>query len=156
MTILKSGMSKLSTNNIKIINDDSLCRDCQPCTLGCSLFHFQECNPTKARLQILKNMAEYKFNIIICRQCEDPECVAPCPNESIKIDDRGVIIIDQDECIRCGACADACPYHAIFYNKELDQYLKCDLCAGREGRPVCTEVCPVGALTLSVHEIEEV
>ena len=138
----------------KIIPDDSLCRDCQPCTLGCSLYHFGECDPLKARLRIEKTMTQYKFNIVICRQCENPDCVPVCPNESIAINENEIIIINQDECIRCGACADACPYGAIFYNEELDQYLKCNYCEGRVEGPVCVQVCPVEALVIKNPESE--
>ena len=62
-------------------------------------------------------------------------------------DGRGVVIIDDDLCIQCGACADACPYGSIFYHAGEDRYLKCDLCASRREGPLCVQVCPVGALT---------
>jgi Fe-S-cluster-containing hydrogenase component 2 len=31
----------------------------------------------------------------------------------------------------------------------VDRYLKCDLCTGRDGGPLCVEMCPVGALYLA-------
>jgi carbon-monoxide dehydrogenase iron sulfur subunit len=58
-----------------------------------------------------------------------------------------VIILDE-ECNRCGACAASCTYDAIFYNEAQDRYIKCDLCAGREAGPLCVQLCPVEALTL--------
>jgi carbon-monoxide dehydrogenase iron sulfur subunit len=71
-----------------------------------------------------------------------------CPSEAMVLDDRGVVIILEGECDRCGACAAACPHDAIFYNEPQDRYLKCDLCAGREQGALCVELCPVQALTL--------
>ena len=64
----------------------------------------------------------------------------------------GMVIILDDVCDRCGACAADCPYDAIFYNEAQDRYIKCELCAGREEGPLCVELCPVEALTLGEAE----
>jgi len=133
-----------------------LCRDCQVCALGCSLFHEGECNLGLARVIVTKNMEKYEFDILICQHCEEPNCIAACPSDAMVLDGRGVVIIQDDECHRCGACASSCPYHAIFYHADQDRYLKCDLCAGRDAGPLCIELCPVGALTLvNVEEVAE-
>ena len=139
----------------RIHTDAALCRDCQACTLGCSLYHEGECRLSLARLSVTKDMAKYEFNILICQHCDSPDCIAACPTEgAMLIDERGVVLIVDDVCLRCGACADSCPYDAIFYNEAEDRYLKCDLCTGREGGPLCIELCPVGALTLSEEVIQ--
>lgn len=133
-----------------------LCRDCQACTLGCSLYHEGECNLGLARLQVVKNMARYEFDIVICQHCDEPDCVAACPSEALVVDARGVVIMLEDECDRCGICASSCPYDAIFYYEPQDRYVKCDLCAGRAEGPLCAELCPVGALALGdVAAIQE-
>jgi Fe-S-cluster-containing dehydrogenase component len=134
---------------MKIQTDSRLCRDCQACTLACSLYHEKECNLGLARLVVSKDMARYAFNILFCQHCDEPACLLACPTEAMLRDERGVVLILDDACIRCGACAAACPYNALFYYAPQDRYLKCDLCAGRAGGPVCVELCPVGALTLS-------
>jgi Fe-S-cluster-containing hydrogenase component 2 len=59
-----------------------------------------------------------------------------------------VTIIDE-RCIICGYCRDACPHEAISYHQERAVYLKCDLCRARVNGPVCVEVCPTGALSLT-------
>jgi len=142
-------------NSQRILADATLCRECQACTLACSLFHEGECNLNLARLVVTKDMARYEFDILICQHCDSPDCIAACPTDgAMLIGERGVVIILDDVCLRCGACAAACPYDTIFYNEAEDRYLKCDLCAGREGGPVCVELCPVGALTLSGEVIQ--
>ena len=128
--------------------DAKLCRDCQACTLACSLHHEGECNLGLARLVVTKDMANYEFDIVICQHCDEPDCILACPSEAMVLDDRGVVIILDDVCDRCGACAVACPYDAVFYYEAQDRYVKCDLCAGREQGPICVELCPVEALTL--------
>ncbi len=124
-----------------------LCRNCQACQLACSLAHEGQCHLGLARLQVRKDMAHYAFDIHICRHCADPECVSACLAGAIQLDERGVAIIDDEECIACSNCAEACPYGAIFYDEGTSRYLKCDLCAGRPGGPLCVALCPVGALT---------
>jgi Fe-S-cluster-containing hydrogenase component 2 len=151
---------------MKILARSELCRDCQGCTLACSLYHEGECSLSLARLVVAKDMARYEFHITVCRHCDPPECVAACPVDALSLvrrrhsdgalslNDDGIAVLDDDACIRCGACADSCPYGAIFYHEAQDRYLKCDLCAGREGGPLCVQVCPVGALALAESEAE--
>ena len=133
----------------KVIQTDAkLCRDCQACTLACSLYHEGECNLGLARLVVAKDMARYEFDIVVCKHCDEPDCMLACPSEALVLDDRGVVVILEGECDRCGARATACPHDAIFYNVLQDRYMKCDLCAGREQGALCVELCPVQALTL--------
>jgi Fe-S-cluster-containing hydrogenase component 2 len=125
-----------------------ICRECQVCTLACSLYHEDECNLQRARLTVSKDMARYQFTITLCRQCEEPACLAACPAEAMTRDADGVVRILQENCIQCGACAEACPYHAIMHDPVSDRYYKCDLCAGRPEGPLCVALCPVHALRL--------
>jgi len=151
--VLMTGSSALA-QPYRIQVASNACRDCQVCTLACSLYHEGECSPSLARLVVTKDMAKYEFHITICQHCDSPECIGACPTDAMRMDDRGVVVIVDKECTRCGACASACPYDAIFYNTSEDRYLKCDLCAGRDGGPLCAELCGVGALTLSDAAIE--
>ncbi len=127
--------------------DARLCRDCQVCVLACSLHHEGECNLGLARLVVTKDMARYEFDIVICQHCDEPDCILACPSDAMLLDDRGVVIILDEECDCCCSCAASCPHDSIFYNEAQDRYIKCDLCADREQGPVCVELCPVGALT---------
>ena len=47
------------------------------------------------------------------RSCD--ACVGTCPTEAIFSNKKGIKIIDQEKCVKCGTCVDACPpqYHAI-------------------------------------------
>jgi Fe-S-cluster-containing hydrogenase component 2 len=136
--------------------DSKLCRNCQACALACSLYHYGECSLDLARLRIHKDIVRYEFEIFLCRQCASPDCIADCPNQSIRFDENGRVILFEDECLQCGACAEACSYHAIFYNGTLARYLKCNLCSGRAGGPLCVALCPVGALVLTMETPAEV
>lgn len=63
-----------------------------------------------------------------CRKCLAHPCTSVCPVKAVSIG-RYAAIIDQNKCIRCGRCQQACPYHAIV----------------RTGRP-CAEACGVDAI----------
>ncbi len=129
--------------------DPEICRGCDMCVLACSLEHEDQCNPSLARLRVSKDLERYRFTITICRHCEEPACLVACPVEgAMERDENGVVSIIQDWCVRCGSCAAACPYDAIFFNDGQGIYLKCDLCRSREGGPVCAEVCPNCAITV--------
>jgi len=47
------------------------------------------------------------------RSCD--ACVGTCPTEAIFSNRKGIKVIDQEKCVKCGTCIDACPpqYHAI-------------------------------------------
>ena len=133
--------------------DAEACRGCQACLLGCSLAHEGSAAPMLARVAVDKDMAAYTFAITLCRHCVKPACLAACPAGAMSLDERGVVLLDDALCIRCGACQAACPYDAVFYLAESDRYVKCDLCADRESGPVCAALCPTQAIRLVAPEV---
>ena len=48
-----------------------------------------------------------------CQGCISHPCMAVCPKNAIYLDENKHCHIDQSKCIKCGKCADACPYGAI-------------------------------------------
>ncbi len=98
-----------------------------------------------------------------CQHCEQALCVAVCPTgASIKRED-GIVWVDNEVCIGCKACIEACPYdvrtliegepeyYFDFATGDLDAephkngtVEKCDFCAHRidkGGTPACMEIC---------------
>ena len=47
-----------------------------------------------------------------CQNCLAASCQKVCPKGAISFV-NGKSSIDPDKCIKCGKCANACPYHAI-------------------------------------------
>ena len=63
-----------------------------------------------------------------CRKCLAHPCTTVCPVKAVSIG-KQYALIDQDKCIKCGRCIEACPYQAIL----------------RFGRP-CAEACGADAV----------
>ncbi|MCS7137336.1 MAG: 4Fe-4S dicluster domain-containing protein [Candidatus Caldarchaeum sp.] len=83
-----------------------------------------------------------------CNHCDDPPCVPPCPTNATYITPEGLVLVNDELCIGCGACIKACPYGARFRNPVKGVADKCTFCDHRlaEGLlPACVEACPTGA-----------
>lgn len=88
----------------------------------------------------------------LCMHCADAPCITVCPNKAIVRRDDGLVWIDPAKCGGHRQCVDACPYGAIYYNRELDIAQKCTGCAHLLDRgwpvkePRCVDACFFGAL----------
>ncbi len=89
------------------------------------------------------------FIPVPCMHCDEPECLASCPEEAITKRADGLVVVDKDKCVGCGTCADACPYGVPYL---LDKADKCDFCAAArldkgQGEPYCVKSCVGDAMT---------
>jgi tetrathionate reductase subunit B len=84
----------------------------------------------------------------LCNHCAKPPCVQVCPVGATFITRDGVVLVDEQYCIGCRYCIQACPYGARWFHPEKHVAQKCTFCYHRitKGlRPACVEVCPTGA-----------
>ncbi|MBI2865956.1 MAG: 4Fe-4S dicluster domain-containing protein [Chloroflexi bacterium] len=112
--------------------------------------------PANAKYQGLEIRKTF-FVPKLCNQCENPPCVRVCPVAATYMTDERVILVDQEACVGCRYCIQACPYGARYLVPPHAQVTptgqvgvadKCTWCYHRITKglsPACVEACPVGA-----------
>lgn len=149
------------------------CIGCQSCVVACKAEHntptgILQTNVLERELGKFPNVVRV-FLPVLCNHCEEPTCVEVCPSQATTKREDGVVMVDFQKCIGCGACVEHCPYHArvlvqdnrtLFpdgktaFEKPVHQKipgqvaLKCDFCFFRVDKgkqPACVEVCPTQA-----------
>jgi len=83
----------------------------------------------------------------MCNQCTNSPCTQVCPVGATFESPEGVALVDQDYCIGCRYCVQACPYGCRYIHPEKKVVDKCTLCYHRitKGlKPACQEACPKG------------
>jgi len=157
-----------------IVVDLNRCTGCMTCVIAC-----KEENLTRPEVSwvTVLSVENEKLDRIIyfrfaCMHCEDPKCVAACPNGAIYKREDGIVLIDQDKCMGTHACITACPYGVIRINPNKEYFAgqgvpfqevgnsyrnhppgkasMCTMCVHRidEGKePACVVACPSQAMT---------
>lgn len=135
-----------------IVFDPQLCTGCRVCMAVCSFVKERgSVRPEASRIQVHVDPFGGTVENYMpqpCLQCEEPQCLSACPVEAVYVDVKtGARVIDEDRCIRCGKCVEACGSHfdppRVIFDQDKQTYVKCDLCGGA---PECVKWCPNGAL----------
>ena len=79
-----------------------------------------------------------------CNHCNNSPCVRCCPTGASHFEEGGIVVVNPNNCIGCGACIQSCHYDARYSHPEgyVD---KCTFCIHRVKQgsdPACVSVCP--------------
>jgi len=115
------------------------CIGCHSCESACSMAH-EGSDATRIQVYTWDG-----FSVpMMCQQCRDAPCVTVCPTHAMTRNPAtGRVELDQDTCIRCQMCVQACSFGNAVWDELSHKVLKCDLCGGD---PACAKVCPTQAL----------
>ncbi len=152
----KTALPAVPTSGL-VVHNPAVCAGCGVCSLMCSLYHEREQGHSLSNIILDRDPfnAEYVFNV--CQQCRSPSCYFACPSKDKALcvdEDTGATYVNQDECVGCGKCIEACPFEPkrIKLHPRKGVSMVCDLCRGRDMGPICVEYCPMKALTYVPRE----
>ncbi len=97
------------------------CVGCGSCALACKVenntqarAHGQSFNWADFTMETTGTFPDVTYTQmpVLCNHCSEPPCVEECPTEpkSMFTTPEGIVMFNQERCIGCGACLDACPY----------------------------------------------
>lgn len=139
--------------NFGFVIDNRSCIGCHACSTACK-------SENEVPLGVYRTWVKYTetgewpdtqrhFQVTRCNHCANPPCVRICPTQAMYQRDDGIVEFDNEMCIGCKACMQACPYDAIHIDPETHTAAKCHYCSHRTDRglePACVVVCPTHAI----------
>ena len=133
--------------------DQRTCIGCHACTVACKTEHEIPLGQFRTWVKYV-DKGEYpattrEFGVMRCNHCTDAPCVAICPTGSLFKRDDGIVDFDNDKCIGCKSCLQACPYDALYIDEDTHTAAKCNFCAHRIDQglePACVVVCPTESI----------
>jgi Fe-S-cluster-containing dehydrogenase component/formate-dependent nitrite reductase membrane component NrfD len=139
--------------NYGFIIDNRKCIGCHACTVACKAEHDVPVGVNRTWVKQTEK-GEFPdtrrlFSVLRCNHCEDAPCVTICPVEALYTRDDGIVDFNNNRCIGCKSCMQACPYDALYIDPETQTAGKCNYCTNRVDiglEPACVNVCPEHAI----------
>jgi Fe-S-cluster-containing dehydrogenase component/formate-dependent nitrite reductase membrane component NrfD len=139
--------------NYGFVIDNRKCIGCHACTVACKSEHEVPLGVNRTWVKYVEK-GEYPntrrlFSVMRCNHCTDAPCVDICPVGAMFVREDGIVDFNNERCIGCKSCTQACPYNAIYINPVNNTAAKCNYCAHRVDaglRPACVNVCPQEAI----------
>lgn len=133
--------------------DQTRCIGCHACTVACKMENHVPLGVFRTWVKYIErgefpNTRRF-YTVLRCNHCDDAPCVSICPTSALYRRPDGIVDFDNDRCIGCKACMQACPYDALYIDPEEKTAAKCHFCAHRIEiglEPACVIVCPTSAI----------
>ncbi|KDE10760.1 4Fe-4S dicluster domain-containing protein [Rhodococcus aetherivorans] len=133
--------------------DQRTCIGCHACTVACKTEHEVPLGQFRTWVKYV-DAGEFpnttrSFGVMRCNHCTDAPCVKICPTGALFKRDDGIVDFDNERCIGCKSCMQACPYDAIYIDQDTHTAAKCNMCAHRvdnDMEPACVVVCPTHSI----------
>jgi Fe-S-cluster-containing dehydrogenase component/formate-dependent nitrite reductase membrane component NrfD len=129
------------------------CIGCHACTVACKSEHDVPLGVNRTWVKYIETGSfpntGRSFSVMRCNQCDDAPCMTICPTNALFRAPNGVVDFNDDSCIGCKSCMNACPYDALYINPDTGTAHKCNFCNHRVEvglEPACVTVCPTNAI----------
>ncbi len=148
-----------------MLYDSSKCVGCRACQMACKNWNqldsesndregiYESPLDLSADTWTLIKLAEHgdawSFSNYQCMHCAEASCVSVCPTGAATHNGE-FVVIDQEWCVGCGYCVQACPFNVPHRSEKTGTARKCTFCNDRAAngdQPACASACPTGALT---------
>ncbi len=160
-----------------MVFDLKRCIGCNACVIACKMENMlpEDVFFTRVFVEEVGSFPDVRrvYLPTLCNHCEDAPCEKACPSGATYTRADGIVMVNQDKCIGCSACAVACPYdnrtrisaeqlasswfgdapQAAFEGARCERWrpgvvTKCDFCSRRVDQglePACVAACPTEA-----------
>jgi tetrathionate reductase subunit B len=137
-------------NHYAFVIDVSRCIDCRACLVACSVENNVPIDHTRIWVQDQGVQGEWPdlkrtFIPYNCMHCDNPPCTEVCVSgATFKDKTSGLVLVDQEACIGCGFCVEACPYGVRYIDQTRGVVDKCNACNQRLEiglPPACVATC---------------
>lgn len=140
----------------RIMIEPEKCVGCLTCTAACMKAHA----PEKASIHSLdfcddRNTPRLRINTknnsyypILCRNCDDPDCVRACMSGALKKNsENGLVEYNPEVCAACFMCVMMCRYGHPQRDSRARSVVRCTFCQDTDGKePACADSCPTKAI----------
>src|SRR5579863_3198956 len=133
--------------------DQDRCIGCHACTVACKEEHQVPVGVFRTWVKYVEKgefpHTSRHFGVMRCNHCDDSPCTVICPTSALYRRSDGIVDFDNQRCIACKACMQACPYDALYIDPNSNTAAKCNFCAHRVEmslEPACVIVCPTQAI----------
>ena len=138
------------------------CINCKACEVACKEENGVQLGADKHRIWVgvddIKgvwpniSIASSVFEPSQCQQCENAPCQEVCPTQATYYAEGGIVMVDEDKCILCSYCMEACPYDARYVKEDTLTIDKCTFCSDTrlvrgETTTACQATCPTKVRT---------
>ena len=121
--------------NYGFVIDNRKCIGCHACTVACKSEHDVPIGVNRTHVKYIEkgNYPDVtrEFSVHRCNHCEDSPCTTICPTTALFTRSDGIVDFDDDRCIGCKSCMQACPYDALYIDPNKGTAAKCNYCAHR-------------------------
>jgi Fe-S-cluster-containing dehydrogenase component/formate-dependent nitrite reductase membrane component NrfD len=133
--------------------DQNRCIGCHACTVACKEEHNIALGVNRTWVKYIEkgNYPDTRrhFAVLRCNHCDDAPCIEICPTVALFRRPDGIVDFDNERCIGCKSCMQACPYDALYIDPDRNTAAKCNFDASRVDmgyKPACEVVCPTQAI----------